>query len=163
MRTLCWSPVPVGGQRRWLVALALVAVGCSRFGLAQAAEPVASQTVTVDELAAALRPDSGQKPLVIHVGFHGLFEEARIPGAVDVGPGDSTEGLAALERKLRSIPSTSEVVLYCGCCPWDHCPNIRPALALAQKLGFSHVRVLMIPKSFRNDWTKRGFPIESGG
>ena len=131
----------------------------SSFGLA---EPASSEQLSVAELAGMLNRPSAERPVVLFVGFHNLFEEAHIPGAIDLGAGATPEGLAALKRELASLSPDREVILYCGCCPGDHCPNIRPAWALARKLGRSHVRVLDIPKSFRNDWVKLGLPTEKG-
>jgi hypothetical protein len=113
-------------------------------------------------LAGELAAPPATRPVLLHVGFHNLFEDAHLPGALDLGPAGTPEGLAALEHELRSLPADREVVIYCGCCPWDHCPNIRPAAALVKRLGLTHVRLLEIPHSLRNDWTKRGLPITKG-
>lgn len=146
-------------KRGLLLAASLASVACRR---SPAAELPAEKLVPIDEVASGLNAPETLRPLVLFVGFHHLFEESHIPGAIDLGPGATPEGLAALEKKLRSLPPDREVVLYCGCCPADHCPNIRPALALARRLGFANVRVVDIPKSFRNDWIKRGLPVEKG-
>ncbi len=145
--------------RPLLLAAALACAGCSR---AQAADPPEEQQVSIDQLVRSLEAPEAARPVVLFVGFHNLFMESHIPGAIDLGAGATPEGLAALERELRSLPPNREVVIYCGCCPADHCPNVRPALALARRLGFANVRVVTIPKSFRNDWIKRGLPIEKG-
>jgi hypothetical protein len=38
------------------------------------------------------------------------------------------EGLASLERAVKDVPRERAILIYCGCCPWDKCPNVRPAL-----------------------------------
>jgi hypothetical protein len=147
-------------KRGLLLAASLLGVACVH---APGEDPAPEQLVPIDQVAGALQAPEADRPVVLFVGFHNLFEESHIPGAIDLGPGTTPEGLAALERELRSLAPDREVLIYCGCCPADHCPNIRPALGLARKLGFGNVRVVEIPKSFRNDWIKRGLPVEKGG
>jgi len=53
-----------------------------------------------------------------------------------------------------------EILLYCGCCPWEKCPNIRPAFAALHEMGFSKVRVMVVPKDFKTDWDDKGYPTE---
>jgi hypothetical protein len=50
--------------------------------------------------------------------------------------------------------------VYCGCCPLDRCPNLRPAFTALHDMGFTHLRVLLIPTNFYTDWVKPGFPFE---
>ena len=127
---------------------------------ARAPEVAPSDSMTPAALAAELSRPPAQRPVVLHVGFHGIYQDGHIPGALDMGPAGTPDGLSALEAELRSLPPGREAVLYCGCCPWDHCPNIRPALALARKLGLANVKALAIPQSFRTDWVKPGYPVE---
>lgn len=63
---------------------------------------------------------------------------------------------------MQEIPLTREIVLYCGCCPWRDCPNIRPAFRVFRELGFTRVKVLYLPASFAQDWVEKGFPVEKG-
>jgi thiosulfate/3-mercaptopyruvate sulfurtransferase len=101
------------------------------------------------------------KPAIFHVGFNVLYRNSKhIPGAVYAGPGGRPEGLALLKAAVEKLPRDREIVLYCGCCPWDHCPNIRPAVALLQRLGFTHVKALYLPDNFKVDWMDRGYPVE---
>jgi hypothetical protein len=56
-----------------------------------------------------------------------------------------------------------ELLVYCGCCPSNVCPNIRPAVKALEDMGFKNVKVLHLPHSFRLDWVNKGFPVEKGG
>jgi len=76
-----------------------------------------------------------------------------------VGPTSRPEGIAALRQALEAVPRDRGVVLYCGCCPWQHCPNVRPAFEAVRALGFRDVRVLYIEKDLDSDWAKRGYPL----
>jgi len=51
-------------------------------------------------------------------------------------------------------------VIYCGCCPLERCPNIRPAFVALRQMGFTNVRVLLLPNSFEADWAGKGLPYE---
>jgi thiosulfate/3-mercaptopyruvate sulfurtransferase len=121
-----------------------------------------AQTVQPADLAAEFK--SGKKPslIVIQVGVRTLFLGAHIPGAVFHGPASSAEGLADLQNYAAKLPRNSGIVLYCGCCPLEHCPNIRPAFRLFQQMGFKNLRVLILPTSFAADWVEKGFPIQKG-
>jgi ubiquinone/menaquinone biosynthesis C-methylase UbiE len=109
-------------------------------------------------LAAALR--AGGKPTVVYVGFKGLAHAGRIPGAVLHGPASQPDGIADLRRWAQARPRHSRVVLYCGCCPMEHCPNVTPAFKALREMGFTDVQVLVLPTNFATDWVQQGFPIE---
>ncbi len=153
------------------LALALAVAACHDRGAAappaarspaavSAPEPSPADTLTPAALAAELARPAARRPVVLHVGFRPIFEAGHIPGALDMGPASTQEGRDALQAELKTLRPGQEAVLYCGCCPWDHCPNIRPALALAHRLGLQNVKVLAIPETFRTDWIKAGFPVE---
>ena len=121
-----------------------------------AADPwTAKDTVQPEEVARDLKT-----PLVIHVGFSVLYRGAHITGSQYAGPGSKPEGIDMLRKAVAGQPLGREIVLYCGCCPWDKCPNIRPAFAALHELGFTHVRVMVIPENLKADWTDKGFPTE---
>jgi rhodanese-related sulfurtransferase len=86
-----------------------------------------------------------------------------IPGAKFIGPGNDTESLAKLKKDLQDVPRATEIVYYCGCCPWGDCPNIRPPFKALQEMGFKKVKVLYLPNSFAADWVTKGLPVEKGG
>jgi thiosulfate/3-mercaptopyruvate sulfurtransferase len=67
-----------------------------------------------------------------------------------------------LRTRAASLAKDTPVVIYCGCCPWSHCPNIRPAYAELKKAGFTSVRVLYLENSFGENWKDKGFPVASG-
>jgi thiosulfate/3-mercaptopyruvate sulfurtransferase len=101
-----------------------------------------------------------QGPLVIHVGFNVLYRAAHIPGSAYAGPGSKAEGIELLKKAVAGQPKDREILLYCGCCPWEKCPNIRPAFAALHEMGFSKVRVMVVPKDFKTDWDDKGYPTE---
>jgi thiosulfate/3-mercaptopyruvate sulfurtransferase len=102
----------------------------------------------------------GKKPLILYVGFPVLYKAARIPGAVLAGPGSKQAGLDALQEALAGVPKNREIVLYCGCCPLDHCPNIRPAFEKVHEWGYTNATLVIMPTNFHTDWVEKGYPVE---
>jgi thiosulfate/3-mercaptopyruvate sulfurtransferase len=63
---------------------------------------------------------------------------------------------------VAALPKDREIVVYCGCCPYDMCPNIKPALETLRQMGFTKVKALVMPKNFAADWVDQGYPVELG-
>jgi thiosulfate/3-mercaptopyruvate sulfurtransferase len=114
------------------------------------------------ELAKALGLPKASRPLIIQVGFEVLYRGGHVPGAIYAGPASRPAGLAALRRAAAAIPRDREVVIYCGCCPMDKCPNIRPAYLALRRMGFRRIEVLELPNNFARDWAGKKFPVVSG-
>jgi thiosulfate/3-mercaptopyruvate sulfurtransferase len=121
-----------------------------------------SQLIKPQELVKSLSAATGEKPLVICVGFPFLYQGGHIVGSKFAGPGRNPEGIQALKHEVEGLPRDKEIVLYCGCCPWKDCPNIRPAFRAVQGWGFKNARALYLPTNFRQDWIAKGFPIDKG-
>jgi thiosulfate/3-mercaptopyruvate sulfurtransferase len=119
-------------------------------------------TLLPSELATLLATQGRPRPLLLHVGFRKLYQQAHIPGSEYVGPTSSPGALAALRTRVKDLERGTSVVVYCGCCPWDRCPNVRPVAHLLRELGFENARLLLLPQSFDADWVARGYPIASG-
>jgi len=103
-----------------------------------------------------------QKPLMLMIGPRVLYQQAHIPGSEFIGGTSSPEGLEALRARVKSAPKNKLIVLYCGCCPWERCPNVHPAYKELHDLGYSNVRVLYIANNFGADWVSKGYPAERG-
>lgn len=114
-----------------------------------------------------IQPEQASKELrnalVIHVGFPVLYRSVHISGSVFAGPASKEEGLAALKKAVAGQPKNREIILYCGCCPFDKCPNIRPAFTALHDMGFTHVRAMVIPTNLKADWIDKGYPVEKRG
>ncbi len=115
-----------------------------------------------EELNRLLHAQGASKPLMLQVGSRMLFAEAHIPGSEYIGPGSRPEGLSQLQNRVAPLPRKSFIVLYCGCCPWSHCPNVGPAFNLLRTMGFTHAMVLYLPNNLGADWADKGFPVERG-
>lgn len=101
-------------------------------------------------------------PTVLYVGFRTLLEGGHVPGAVFHGTASNEKGMEELKQWLEGLPRDTNLVVYCGCCPFDHCPNVRPAYKALREMGFTRVRVLVLPTSFAADWVEKGYPMEKG-
>ncbi len=102
------------------------------------------------------------KPLVLQVGPRSLYDQAHISGAEYIGNASTPEGMDALRARVKSEAKDKLIVIYCGCCPWDHCPNIHPAYKELRNLGYTNVRVLYMANNFGADWVNKGYPTEKG-
>lgn len=114
------------------------------------------------ELAGLLSKSNRPRPTLIYVGYHPLFIGAHIQGAIFAGPDSKPEGIEQLKAVVRNIPRKHPIVIYCGCCPFDKCPNVRPAYQTLRQLGFDSVRVLEIPTNLHTDWVKLNYPTTKG-
>ena len=145
-----------------LAAIALVA----HLAFAQKQHVPASSIPSVDlvqpaDFAAELQSDK-LKPLILQVGSRVMFAEAHIPGSEYAGPTAQPAGIDALKARVASLPKDTAIVLYCGCCPWERCPNIAPAFNLLRDQGFTNTKVLYIADNFGSNWVNKGYPTEKG-
>ncbi len=126
------------------------------------AAPIGSEhLIQPEELARSLQ-SPGEKPLIIQAGFHVLYAQAHIPGSEYIGPASTEEGIKKLRQRVEALPRKKFIVLYCGCCPWTHCPNVNPAYRELHAMGFENVKVLYLQNNFGTDWTRKGYPIAKG-
>jgi rhodanese-related sulfurtransferase len=91
-----------------------------------------------------------------------LYRGKHIPGAIYAGPASRPEGLEALKLAAGKLPRDRQIVVYCGCCPWSHCPNVKPAVELLKQMGFTRVKAMFVENNFATDWIDKGYPIERG-
>ena len=127
-----------------------------------AASIPAAALIQPAELAARLRNAAAPKPLILQVGFRILYKESHIPGSEYVGPAREEAGLQLLRNRVAKLARDSAIVIYCGCCPWQHCPNVAAAYDALHAMGFTHVTVLHIANNFNDDWVTQGYPAEHG-
>ena len=97
---------------------------------------------------------SNKAPLVFNIGS---VED--IKGALHIGPISEAANLEKFKTALASHKKNTEIVIYCGCCPFGKCPNIRPPYKLLKDLGYTNVKVLNLYVNLRNNWTSEGYPL----
>jgi hypothetical protein len=113
-------------------------------------------------LAPVLRSASARRPVILCVAFPVLYRARHIPHAILAGPTSRPEGMDALKKAVAGMAKDSDIVIYCGCCPMDKCPNVRPAFQALKEMGFTRVRVLNIPTNMFADWYSKDYPSEPG-
>lgn len=116
-----------------------------------------AQLMAPAELAALLEGASAgdeDVPRIICIGPGAL-----IPGSEDVGQTTHEANLEKLERLLSDEDRDRPVVLYCGCCPFERCPNIRPAFSLLNEMDFTGHRLLNLATNLKTDWIDKGYPV----
>ena len=121
----------------------------------------AADVLSPEEFARQLAIKQAPQPQIFNVGFAALHRSKHIPGALYAGPGSKDAGLEELKKAVAGFQKDRPIVLYCGCCPWDQCPNMKPAFKLLAGMGFTQVKVMKIPTNFAKDWVDKGFPVES--
>ena len=106
-------------------------------------------------LAAAIADPKAPRPLIFNIG-----PVQQIKGAIAIGPANKSANLEKLKQQLAKMPKDKEVIIYCGCCPYSRCPNVRPAFELLQKLKFKNAMLLNLPSNLKDDWISKGYPLE---
>lgn len=146
-------------RREWKRAVLVLLLGGGLMaGGAMARVAQAQALVTPQQLAKELK--APKPPIVIHVGFAVLYRGGHIPGALHVDEATSPAGKAALIKTISRLPRDRDIVLYCGCCPWQDCPNVQPAYAIAKAIRGKQIKLLNIPQDFDHDWGSKGYPVQ---
>lgn len=126
---------------------------CSFSSFAQAPENwTKEQLMEPAQLAQRLKSND-KALLIISVGPGAL-----IPNSIDIGPVQDKQNLEKLKKQLKSTKKNQEIVVYCGCCPFAHCPNVRPAIDLLQKMKFTNYKLLNLSHNLKTDWIDQGYP-----
>src|SRR5262250_2259916 len=137
-------PCSVSVSAALLSTLTLI-IAASLLARAAESEPWSKlQTVQAADLAKELET-SQSAPTVLFVGFKRLYNAGHIKGAKYHGTTGNEEGLKEFTAWATSLPRHTNLVIYCGCCPMEKCPNIRPAFKALQDLGIKNLRVLLLP------------------
>ena len=81
-----------------------------------------------------------------------------IPHSIDIGMTGDKKNLQKLKETLSKVPRSANIVIYCGCCPFEHCPNVRPAIGLLKEMKFTNYHLLNLPHNIKTDWIAKGYP-----
>jgi hypothetical protein len=128
---------------------------CSQMGASGSTEPwSASQLLDPAVLAKTMNTSGASQPYIFCIG-----PQAVIKGSIDIGPTREQANLDDFKKQLEKLPKDATIVVYCGCCPFDRCPNIRPAFELMNKMQFKNQKLLNLPHNVKVDWIDHGFPV----
>ena len=127
--------------------------GCAQ---SQAQKPenwTADQLVEPAQLAETLASNK-DIPVIFNVG-----PGAIIPHSIDMGVANDEGNLERFKIGIARLPKNTNIVIYCGCCPFEKCPNVRPAIDLLKKMQFTNYHLLNIPTNIKTDWIEKGYPV----
>jgi len=113
------------------------------------------QLMSTAELAEKIKTNAKDKPLIMNVG-----PMEKIKTAVDVGRATSVTGIEKIKSTVAMENKNKVVVVYCGCCSYASCPNIKPAYDALIANGFKNAKVLELPVGIKEDWVAKGYPME---
>ena len=122
------------------------------------ADPWTENDIIMPETLNAELKNNNKEPMIIQMGFKMLYDQSHIPGAVFAGPAFKNDGVEALKKTLQNVDHDKNIVLYCGCCKWVDCPNIRPAFKAVKNMGFKRVKLLYLKNTFMINWVNKGYP-----
>ena len=135
--------------------IVLLSVIVALFAFKMLNEPWTKEQILQPEtLAATMQNAKAKQPIIINIGPAGSIKTS-----VSFGSTQDKESLDSLQHFLQKIPKNTEVVLYCGCCPFEHCPNIRPAFTLIKQMKFTNPKLLNLSHNLKVDWIDKGFPM----
>ena len=113
------------------------------------------QLMPTKELADKINTNTKDKPLIFNVG-----PMENIKGAQAVGAATNATFSNKILSYLTMESKTKAVVVYCGCCSYSSCPNIKPAYDILIAQGFKNTKVLELPEGIKPDWVAKGYPTE---
>lgn len=139
---------------------------CTAFTARAQTSPVAMPTLGVNnpwtesqllepaELAADIKAGETKTPIIFNIG---AVED--IKGAIHIGSVSNAENLEKLKKAVTALSKNTAIVIYCGCCPFAKCPNIRPAFNELKKAGFTNVKLLNLSTNLKTNWIAKGYPL----
>jgi hypothetical protein len=137
-------------------ALIIVLLSVTAFNKNQTEPWTQDQLMPPEKLAAVINDSTAIKPLIISIGPAGL-----IKGAIKIGAAKEKDHLNELKNLLSKEDKAKAIVIYCGCCPFKDCPNIRPAFSLLTKMKFTNHKLLNLPSNLKIDWINHGYPMSN--
>ncbi len=105
------------------------------------------------DLAAKLKANK-DLPIIFSVG-----PGAIIPNSIDIGMVKDEKNLEKFKDQISKLPKSADILIYCGCCPYEHCPDVRPAIAALQSMKFTNYHLLNLPDNIKTDWINKGYPV----
>lgn len=127
--------------------------GCSKSG--NNSDPwTQSQLMEPSELASIINDTTKKQPIILDIGSFG-----GVKNSLRIGPARDEANLEKLKETLGKYPKDADIVIYCGCCPFMDCPNIRPAFNVLKEMNFANAKLLNLPHNLKTDWADKGYPM----
>lgn len=116
----------------------------------------ANQLLSPADLNKTINNPKAPQPYIYSIGF-----DAIIKNSIDIGPGRDKENLKKLKQKISKLPKDADIVVYCGCCPFGSCPNVRPVFNMLNEMGFKNHKLLNLTKNIKVDWIDKGYSLKN--
>ncbi len=129
---------------------------CMSFVLLSDTPWTQEQVMQPEELAKILKDPKAKKPVILNTGTM-----RNIKTALLYGPVSDPKGFETFKTEAVKIPKEKEVVIYCGCCKMNHCPNIAPAFDFLKSKGYKNIKVLNLQEDLVFDWVNKGYPMDA--
>lgn len=136
-----------------LITTVLTGFYCTQAGKAGEEPWKPEQLMKPEDLAARMQQGKAL-PVIFNIGPSGLIDHA-----IDIGPGQDAANITRLKSELAKLDKSTEVVVYCGCCPFKNCPNIRPVFTALNEAKMSNAHLLNLSENLRVDWIAKGYPM----
>ena len=128
---------------------------CGQVTSTESKEPwTAAQLLEPSDLAKTLKNPSAPQPYLYCIG-----PSAVIKNSIDIGSTGNKANLDKLKAAVEKLPKDANIVIYCGCCPYSRCPNVRPAFNLLNQMQFRNHKLLDLPNNVKVDWIDHGYPV----
>lgn len=138
-----------------ILSIALIALAFKNFSVQQGKENwTEKQLMESSELAKILNDPKAPKPIMYSIGPGG-----NIKGSIEMGAAQEKENLDRLKAELNKLAKDTDIVIFCGCCPFKDCPNIRPAFKLFNEMKFTNHKLLNLSHNLKVDWIDKGYPM----
>jgi len=149
--------LPMNPTKTIKLALILILSGLFSWRTTFAQNPVNwtnDQLLQPSDLAATLK-DNKEVAVIFSVG-----PGAIIPHSRDMGMIKEQQNMKKFKQELENLPKDTSIIIYCGCCPYEHCPNVRPAIQLLKDMKFTNYKLLDLPDNIKIDWINKGYPTQ---
>ncbi len=133
----------------------LIMVGCQNASAQNPVNWTSDQLIEPSELAPSIKSNK-EIPIIFSIG-----PGAIIPHSKDMGMIKEEDNMKKFKEQLLNLPKDTQIVVYCGCCPYEHCPNVRPAIQLLKDMKFTNYKLLDLPHNIKIDWINKGYPTEN--
>lgn len=115
----------------------------------------ANQLLAPAELNKTLANPKAPKTYIYSIGY-----QAVIKNSIDIGAGANRDNQKKLKQQLSKLPKDANIVIYCGCCPFERCPNVRPVFNMLNEMGFKNHKLLNLPQNIKVDWIDKGYVVK---
>lgn len=137
------------------IAVAIVAFAFIMNSL-QAQDPwKSSQLMAPLDLNKVLNNPKSPKHYIYSIGFQSI-----IKNSIDIGAGRDKENQKKFRQQVSKLPKDANIVIYCGCCPFSTCPNVRPIFNILNEMGFKNHKLLNLTQNIKVDWIDKGYAIQ---